>query len=177
VARGATRARSLAVPDARIQYKPWESVSWTVYGGGLWDTSVPSSQGSRETFMSGVSLPLPDGIPRDVSKLAWSAKFTSDTPGVSVHWKWGVAAYSMFTDNYDALDVAPVDEKHGDNAGTPVAFKRYVVHGHDDDDHDHDHDHDGHDDDGDGGSRFTGPRGASAKASAPQVAIGCGGAF
>lgn len=166
--REGNKARSLAVPDARIQFKPWETQSWTVYGGGLWDTSVPSAQGARETFMSGASLPLPDGIPRDVSKLAWTATFASDTPGVSVQWKWGAAAYTMFTDDYDALDVAPVDEKHGDNAGTPVAFKRFVVHGNDDDDDD---------DNGDGGSRFTGPRGASAKASAPQVGFGCGGAF
>ena len=60
---------------------------------------------------------------------------SSDTPGVSVQWKWAAAVYTNFSADYNALGVKPVDDnrasqyRNSDHAGTPENFKAYVIGG------------------------------------------------
>jgi len=91
---------SARVPDAQVAFKPWESQSWTRFGGGHWDTT---------------------------------AQFGADAP-VSLQWRAGVATYTLFSDDYQALGIVPVDRvttagrvRSVDVAGTPVALKAFVL--------------------------------------------------
>ena len=110
--REGKKVKTLKVPDAKIAFKPWESSSHT-YFGKSWDTSHPPSTAPSDSFMAGVSLPLPDGLPRGMSDVSWQGKFESDTKGITVQWKWAVLAYTHFMDDYNALDVAPADTDLG----------------------------------------------------------------
>ena len=73
----------------------------------LRDTSHHPSVSQADTFMAGVSLPLPDGLPRGMKDVTWQGKFESDAKGITVQWKWAVLAYSHFMDDYNALEIAP----------------------------------------------------------------------
>src|SRR5262249_30553680 len=84
---------------------------------------------------SGVALPVPGGLPGGIKNITWSAGIWSDSPNVSVNWKWAAAVYKNFSANYNALNVKPVDNnslsayKNGDQSGAPEAFKSFVVAG------------------------------------------------
>ena len=60
---------------------------------------------------------------------------SSDTPGVTVNWKWAAAVYTSFSTNNNGLGVKPVDDnqasayKNSDHAGTPETFKSFVTGG------------------------------------------------
>jgi hypothetical protein len=124
---------SARVPDALVSFKPWESLSWTRFGGGHWDTSAPWSQSRADTFMSGVAIPLPGTVPPNARNVTWTAQFGADAP-ISLQWRAGVATYTRFGNDYDALAVVPVDRvttvggvRSVDFAGTPVALKPFVL--------------------------------------------------
>ena len=124
---------SARVPDAQVAFKPWESQSWTRFGGGHWDTSAPWSQSRADTFMSGVAIPLPGAVPPNARNVTWTAQFGADAP-VSLQWRAGVATYTLFSDDYQALGIVPVDRvttagrvRSVDVAGTPVALKAFVL--------------------------------------------------
>jgi len=135
-----TRLQTIHVSDAIVAFKPWETYAHTFYGLGHWDTSAPNAQAARDTFMSGMVVPrasAPSGKARNVT---WAARFSTSTPGVTVHWAWGKASYKKFSDDNNALGLAVADIVTGtgrhrtvDEAGTPVAFKADVA---DDDDDD-----------------------------------------
>ena len=157
--RHGSETELIEVPDAVITFKPWETQAWTYGSDTKWDTSVPSSQAAGATFVSGEALPLPTGLPRDTRSMTWTARFESDTPGVSVGWEWGAAAYSHFGDSYGALGVSPANHRlRADSAGTPVAFKQFAL---------------GRERDR---FRFTGSRSVTAKVPA-EVTGRCGGVF
>ena len=153
-----SETETIEVPDARITIKPWETQMRTTGYANSWETSIPSSQIGRLAFMSGESFPMPDGLPRDTRNMTWTARFESDTPGVSVQWQWGAASYTQFSDSNNALEVASGDRFNPTAAGTPVAFKSFVV---------------GDETDG---SRYTGTRSAPTRANA-EVTGRCGGLF
>jgi hypothetical protein len=151
---------SVAIPDATISFKPWETESWTWYGGGKWDTSAPAVGNSMETFMGGVSLPLLAGVSAIAHNMSWRVEFESDTPGLTVFWNWGAAPYLRFTDDFNALKIVPMTNRT-QKAGFPKAFKLFAALAGTDDER---------------GARFTGPRSATFTASAPQT-FGCGGGY
>src|SRR5206468_2698090 len=99
-----------------------------------WDTGVPSG-GTGDVFMTGMALPVPNGLPGGIKSVTWSAAFWSDTAGISVNWKWAAAAYKSFGTDYNALGVKPADSKdlsvyhNADQSGTPEAFKSAVTGG------------------------------------------------
>jgi hypothetical protein len=169
--REGNRTESIQVPDAIVAFKPWETTTHTFFGLAHWDTSAPNAQAASDTFMSGVAVPMPDGPPRNARNLTWTAKFTTNTPGVTVRWEWSAASYTRFSDDYNALGLAVADVVTGkgkhrtvDDAGTPVAFKAFVV---DDDDDDCDDDDDE--------SVFTGDRSDTLVAPAMVTGICAGG--
>lgn len=118
---------TVEVPDAMISFKPWETRASTRAAGEKWNTSVPTSNSLRDTFMSGVAHPAPFGLPHTATSMTWTGRFESDVEGVTVEWQWGAAPYTHLTDNYDAMQVAPVDRRKAELAGTPTAFKRYFA--------------------------------------------------
>jgi hypothetical protein len=149
----------IEVPDAVITFKPWETQGHVYSGGTKWETSMPSSQVMNgATFMSGETYPLPSGLPRDLRTMTWTARFESDTPGVSVQWQWGAAAYTQFSDHYDALNVASGGRFQPDAAGTPTSFKDFAI------------------GDINDATRFTGLRSTVTNATA-EVTGRCGGVF
>ena len=101
----------------------------------MWVTRVPSSGLAGNTFFSAVSYLVPSNLPGGIHPVTWSGTISSDTPGVSVNWKWAAAVYTSFSSNYNALGVKPVDDNHAsqyhnnDKAGTPENFKHYVIGG------------------------------------------------
>jgi hypothetical protein len=73
--------------------------------------------------------------------VTWGGDFISDTPGISVSWKWGAAVYTVFSTNYNKLGVKPTHQgsclyANGDHAGTPegiddsgIPYKHFVTGG------------------------------------------------
>ncbi len=101
----------LAVPDATITFDPGVTAARTAFdaGNNRWATIVPSGLSGR-AFVSGLAFPVPaDGLPADVGAVAWSATFSTDTPGVRAQWQWAAAVYTTFSTDYNALGVMPVD--------------------------------------------------------------------
>jgi hypothetical protein len=126
----------LPVPDARVTFNPGATSASTAFdpSANAWVTSAPSTV-SENVFLAGVALPVPGGLPGGIRPITWRASFTSDVPGLNVSWQWAAAAYAQFSSDYNALQVKPVDGNslsaypNADRAGTPEAFKTFVVGG------------------------------------------------
>jgi hypothetical protein len=88
-----------------------------------WGTTVPLI-GSDEIFLSGVGFPVPANFQAGINPVTWNGTFSTNTPGVSLQWKWGAAAYTCFPTDYNLLNVKPTHQNactlnNGDHAGTP----------------------------------------------------------
>ncbi len=99
-----------------------------------WHTTVPIG-GSDEIFLSGLAFMVPaSGLSGGINPVVWTGTFSSNTPGVSVHWKWGAAVYTSFSTDYNSLAVKAAHTNtcafnNSDHAGTPENFKSSVVGG------------------------------------------------
>ena len=130
-------AYNLAVPDSDITFSPTATAATTSFNTTThtWITNLPSNWGPGNLYLGGLSLPLPQGLPGGINPVNWQATFQTDTPGVSVNWQWGAAAYTNFSTDYNFLNVKPVDSnqlsayKNSDHAGTPEAFRSFVIGG------------------------------------------------
>jgi hypothetical protein len=126
---------TLSVPDVTVTFDPAATSATTTFSGGMWVTRVPSSGLAGNTFLSALSYLVPANLPGGIKNVTWSGTFTSDTPGVSLHWQWGAAVYQKFSSDYNLLGVKPVDDnaasqyKNSDHAGTPENFKSNVIGG------------------------------------------------
>jgi hypothetical protein len=127
--------QTVAVPNSIITLSPTAtSASTTFDANGAWLTTLPFKF-SGNAFLGGVALPVPGGLPGGINPVSWQATFSSDTAGLTVNWQWAAAVYSTFGTDYNALDVKPVDDNHvsayqnSDHAGTPEAFKAFVLGG------------------------------------------------
>jgi hypothetical protein len=147
---------SLPAPNAVVVFSPTATAATTTYDtvNGRWVTTVPSIHPTKKcsvytvdtrTFLTGFAFLVPaGGLPGDIEPVTWSGSFASDTPGVSVRWRWGAAVYTQFSTNYNALGVKPVEDDHEatpawwtrDPAGTPENFKQYWTRGASGDDRD-----------------------------------------
>jgi len=133
VANGVTY--NVAVPDAVFTFSPTATVATTSFNMTLnrWETTAPLSF-HGDAFLAGVALPLPSGLPGGVTPVTWTGTFLTDTPG-AVTWRWGAAAYTSFTSDYNALQVKPLDDNQAtlyanpDHAGTPESMKGYLTGG------------------------------------------------
>ena len=134
VANGVTY--NVAVPDAVFTFSPTATVATTSFNMTLnrWETTAPLSF-HGDAFLAGVALPLPSGLPGGVTPVTWTGTFLSGTPGGTLTWRWGAAAYTSFTSDYNALQVKPLDDNQAtlyanqDHAGTPESMKGYVTGG------------------------------------------------
>ena len=88
-----------------------------------------------EIFLSGLAFMVPaSGLSGGINPVVWTGTFSSNTPGVSVHWKWGAAVYTSFSTDYNSLAVKAAHTNtcafnNSDHAGTPENFKSSVVGG------------------------------------------------
>ena len=141
---------NLPAPNAVVVFSPTATVATTTYDtvNSRWVTTVPSINPNKKcsvytvdtrTFLTGFAFQVPTGgLPGDTEPVTWSGSFASDTPGVSVQWRWGAAVYTQFSTDYNALGVKPVEDDHEtvlpawrtpDPAGTPENYKQYWVRG------------------------------------------------
>jgi hypothetical protein len=126
----------VAVPDAFITFSPAGTSGTTTFDvpGRTWRTAVPSNV-SGNTFLTGVGLAVPSGLPGGINPVTWQADFQTDTAGVTVNWQWATAVYTSFSTDNNALNVKPVDRDqlsayhNSDHAGTPEAYRSFVVGG------------------------------------------------
>jgi hypothetical protein len=129
-------AYHVSVPNAAVTFSPTVTTAATTFDAATstWETTVPLNPAGN-TFLAGVALPVPGGLPGGINPVTWQATFQSDTPGLTVNWQWAAAVYSNFATDYNALNVKPVDSnqlsayKNSDHAGTPEAFRPYVLGG------------------------------------------------
>jgi hypothetical protein len=124
---------TLTVPNSHIYFGTDISTPVTQYLGTGWKTAVPLNT-SGNVFFGGLAYQVPVSLPGSISNVVWSAKVSSDKPGVSFSWNWAAAVYTNFAGNA-GLNIKPTDGLQvltinlTDKAGTPLNYKPYVVSG------------------------------------------------
>jgi hypothetical protein len=107
-----------------------------------WSTAVAKTGLTGNTFVTGLAFPVPaGGFPTGIQNVAWSASYSTDTPGITLQWQWGAAVYSSFSSTYATTsplnnNVLGVNAEDGsadmngtDPAGTPESYKSSVTFG------------------------------------------------
>jgi hypothetical protein len=125
---------SLSVPDAVITFDSTAKATTTFSNGGFVTETNPSFSGN--TFLAGLAFRVPlTGFPGGIKSVTWTADFSASTPGVQLHWQWAAAVYTSFSTNDNTLGIKPTDAPaaslylNSDHAGTPEAFKSFVIGG------------------------------------------------
>lgn len=124
------------VPKARITFSPTVSVATTEFDleSNTWITQVPSGI-SGDVFLAGVTFPVRSPLPAQIPLVTWKGRILTDTPEVTVQWKWAAAVYTQFSTFYPDLGVKPVDDAQASQyqnahpAGSPENFIGQVTGG------------------------------------------------
>jgi outer membrane protein assembly factor BamB len=127
---------TVTVPNATVTFNPGAKSATTSYDGTAqsWSTTVPSSIAGN-VFLSGVGFPVPTSFPGAIKPVSFSGTVSTDTPGVTVNWRWAAAVYTSFPSNPGQVGVKPVDDSrlsqyhNVDKAGTPESYKFFVTGG------------------------------------------------
>jgi hypothetical protein len=127
---------TVSVPNTQLTLSPSATTATTTFNAGTdsWQTSTPTKF-SGNVFLDGVSFQPAGGLPGGIKNVKWQGSFSSDTAGISVNWQWAAAVYTQFSSDNTTLNVKSVDDNHlgtpanSDHAGTPEAYKPYVVGG------------------------------------------------
>lgn len=131
---------SYGVPNGSITFSTTATSASTTYNNGTWSTIEPAGLGAQG-FTAGVTIPVPaGGLPGGIKPVTWSGQIGSATHGLTVHWQWGAAVYTNFTNpttnpDYGTVNVKPVDGPNanpyanGDQGGTPESFKQFYTSG------------------------------------------------
>lgn len=123
--------QNVMVPNAVITFSKNATSTTTYYDSNknAWITTAPLS-GTDDIFLSGMLLNItPNELPQN-SQVTWTAYFSTNTPGVSLNWKYGAAVYTnapMLSNgayDYNAIGVKASHNhasgyNNGDQAGTP----------------------------------------------------------
>ena len=136
---------AIAMPDSTVLLDPSISVPRRLWSGlENLDVAYSPSQVSREALFDALAYRAPEPfIPRSSGPVTWTATFAASRPGVTIEWAWGAAVYSQIgpvgTFRLKPLSgpIAQVDPQAGapdlyenaDPAGTPEAYKQYLVAG------------------------------------------------
>jgi hypothetical protein len=122
----------LTVPDSTITLSPSTPGASVT---GAWSVVSPTHF-SGNVFLSGLAVPLPNGLPGGIKNVTWAGDFSANTNGLTVNWQWATAVYKQFgTTDASVLGVKAGDDSHdlvyhnSDHAGTPENFKSYVTGG------------------------------------------------
>jgi len=105
-----------------------------------WATSVPPSDLTGNTFVTGLAVPVPaGGFPAGVQNVNWSSAFSTDTPYITLQWQWSAGVYTALSTTYATTspvnsNVLGVNAEDGsadtngtDPAGTPETYKQDEV--------------------------------------------------
>jgi RHS repeat-associated protein len=126
---------TLPVPSSKVTIDPAATLATTQFNAATqtWEILLPATF-SGNALLGGFGWQVPTNLPGGINPVTWSASFESDA-NVSVNWQWAAAVYTSFTADYNALHVKPVDDNthsnfpNSDPAGTPEAFKSFVIGG------------------------------------------------
>lgn len=140
---GQTTIGPLSVPDAQITFTNSVTTATTFYDAGTntWITTLPAQGITGRVFASGLAYVVPTGgFQGNINPVNWTARITSDTPGLEVRWTWSAAVFSQFSTDYNALGVVVVSQWHPgpppqpppprgrlDRAGVPLNYAQYAV--------------------------------------------------
>jgi hypothetical protein len=123
----------------RLQFPPF---------GDHWKMVAPDTATGWD-FLNSIAYQTSNHLPGNITHVSWGAKFygKDDRP---IKWRWGAAVYTKLPNQYRALKTKPLTDSryapfNTDPAGTPEAFKQYVVGG----------------GTGDGGKNYTGSMGSA----------------
>jgi serine protease AprX len=126
---------NLSLPGAMLVIDPNVSTATSTYDtvNGNWVTTVPSSLEGDDIFMTGLAYKLPNDLPGGINPVSWSARFATDSVGVSLtQWKWSAAVYSSLPTDANSLGIKPCHNgstsqyHNNDDAGTPENYKLWV---------------------------------------------------
>ncbi len=114
------------VPNGTITFSPTATCASTSFDSvsNTFATTLPIA-GSDEILLTGLAFPVPATFGGKVpGNVTWSGTLGTNTPGVSMNWKWGAAVYTEFSGNYNTLSVKPAHSStcsynNSDHAGTP----------------------------------------------------------
>jgi hypothetical protein len=125
---------NLSVSNASVIFDPKATNATVDFVNGEWLTRVPMTASNENVFLSGLAYQLPAGT-SGKTKAYWNGTFLSDTPDVTLSWKWAVAPYAALSADAKLLGVKPVDNaqmsvyKNADLAGTPENYKGSYISG------------------------------------------------
>jgi SdrD B-like domain len=124
---------TLAVPDSTLVFNPVTPSASATFDAGGWEVASPSHF-SGNVFLGGMGFQFTSGLPGGIKNVVWSGNFTSDTAGLKINWQWGASVYTQFSTDPSALGVKATDGStaaynNSDHAGTPEAFKSFVIGG------------------------------------------------
>jgi serine protease AprX len=127
---------SLSIPGAAITFDPAATTATTTFDSDndRWVTRVPANTPGN-IFATGLGLQVPVTLPGGIAPVSITGRLTTDTPGMSVNWKWGAAVYAQFSTDINVLNVKPIDGttgsayKNSDPAGTPETYKAALAPG------------------------------------------------
>jgi hypothetical protein len=120
---------SVPVPKSMITFSSAITTAKTTYNSltQMWEIDVPYNT-ATDVFAAGVTFPVPTGgLPANLGPVTWCADFSATTPGLTIKWKWGAAAYNNFSNNYNTLGVLPVNGLY--QVGTPQTYLAYIIPG------------------------------------------------
>ncbi|MGC2651686.1 MAG: hypothetical protein WA304_12875 [Candidatus Cybelea sp.] len=139
------RPNVIAMPDSTVVLDPSISVSRRLWNGPeKLNVAYSPSQVSHEALFDALPYEAPEPfIPGPSGPVTWTATFAASRPGITIDWAWGAAVYSQFgpvgTFQLKPLSgpIAQVDPQAGppdlyennDSAGTPEAYKQFVIAG------------------------------------------------
>lgn len=135
----------IAMPDSSVTLDPSVSVPYRLWSGPQHlDVAYSPSQVSHEALFDALPYEAPEPfIPHSSGPVTWTATFTASHPGITIEWAWSAAVYSQFgpvgSFKLKPLSgpIAQVEPQAGppdlyenaDTAGTPEAYKQYVMPG------------------------------------------------
>ena len=123
---------TLAVPDSTLVFNPVTGSASANFAGD-WEVASPSHF-SGNVFLGGAGFLFTGGLPGGIKNVVWSGNFTSDTAGLKINWQWAASVYTQFSTDPASLGVKASDSPtaaygNSDHAGTPEAFKSFVIGG------------------------------------------------
>jgi hypothetical protein len=112
--------------------------------GDHWRMSAPYGATGGD-FLNSIGYQTRNHLPGNITNVSWSAEFYGSSP---IKWRWGAAVYTRLPNRYGEFKTKPLTDpdyppNNSDPAGTPEAFKQYVIGG----------------GTGDGGKNYTGSMG------------------
>lgn len=102
-------------------------------GQGHYQLKAPVNTAGND-LLNAVAWQVPADLPGGIQNVTWSAKFFTKSNVQNMHWQWAAAVYTQFSDKFKDIQIKPVDDNNyppynSDHAGTPEAFKQYVIGG------------------------------------------------